>query len=197
MCCHFYFFNSPLHFPVRGGKYRNQHPLSFFSLYCYVTQPITHMRTQEVSKDLYENPFCTFSRKELEKSLYGIWESEPVGVGHMSAWCALSQLDSLKGLNTKSGLMFIYFFSCFLYTPTHYPALSPSPHLLVSLLLRQSLPQLLSSPFIVISAKLAFGKWLHEAVIPHEAVTPWFLTRSSSPVVYKSLLMSRSIYGST
>lgn len=104
------------------------------------------MRTQEVSKDLYENPFCTFSRKELEKSLYGIWESEPVGVGHMSAWCALSQLDSSKGLNTKSGLMLIYSFSCFLYTPTHCPALNRSPHLLVSLLLRQSLPQLLSCP---------------------------------------------------
>lgn len=143
MCCHFHLFNFPLHSLVRRGKYRNQHPLSFFFLYCYVTQPITHMKTQEISKDLYENPFCTFSRKELEK----------VTLWHLSGWaggggaysclvCSVS-VNSMKGLSTRTGLMLVYSFSsCFFFLCLHTAlARNPFPHLVsISFLETISLP---------------------------------------------------------
>lgn len=136
------------------------------------------MRTQEVSKDLYENPFCTFSRKELEKSLYGVWESEPVGVGHPSAWCALSQTDSSKGLRTKSGLVF-FSFSRFFSTPTHYPALNPSPICLSRSSLRQSPPQLFIPPWHSSLPSCSHAPFTVISAVNIREITPWDYRDSS------------------
>lgn len=75
MCCHFPLFNSLLHSLVRGGNTEATIPSLLF-LNCCVAQPITHMRTQEISKDLGENPLCTFSRKA----------SEDVALWHLRGW---------------------------------------------------------------------------------------------------------------
>lgn len=107
----FFLFNSFI--PFNGQKEKNTQsklPFSFFSLYCYLTQPITHMRTQEISKDLYGNPFHTFSRKELVSMVWWHLRREPVCVswGHKYTLLLLHEWGSLQALEIKARLIFAF-----------------------------------------------------------------------------------------
>lgn len=60
--------------------------LSFFP-FCCLTQPITHMRTQEISKDYLWKSFLHISKKGVVNVIYQLWRGMGDAQGHMTVSC--------------------------------------------------------------------------------------------------------------
>lgn len=173
MRCHFLLFNSHPSQPSipRSGEENTETSISPTPLlpYCYTTQPITHMRTQEVSKDLHGNPFCTFSKPELVKVT--LWHLRgQVGGGGASICLVCSVwVRQQEGGSPKAGLVFASLLFppiSYICPPTSLPW-SPFPHLCC--LFPSLAPICFYVTFIFISSKLAFGNDSSETPItPHQ-----------------------------